>query len=189
MEEMIEYILRFGNFNQQQINFIKSKCTIHKVQKNDYVMEAGFFVNHIYFLKEGIVRISFFTKSGDEVTKYFIDENHFAFEAGSFMYRTQATSYVQAITDCEFVTISRTNFEEISSTILHWDEVFHKMVTKGLTEKVDRISPMLAETASERYERFLEKFPGMVNRIPLAMLASYLGITQSSLSRIRREVK
>jgi len=73
-------------------------------------------------------------------------------------------------------------------TIIGWDEIVNKITSKGLAEKVNKISSMMAEDATERYLSFFGKFPGLANRIPLSYLASYLGITQSSLSRIRKNI-
>ena len=78
---------------------------------------------------------------------------------------------------------------ELSMTIIEWDNIIAKITSKGLADKVNKISPMMSEDAKERYLSFLEKFPNLANRIPLSYLASYLGITQSSLSRIRRNIR
>jgi len=79
--------------------------------------------------------------------------------------------------------------EELSLTIIGWDAIVSKITAKGLADKLNRISPMMVEDATERYLNFLTNFPGLANRIPLSHLASYLGITQSSLSRIRKGIK
>lgn len=73
-------------------------------------------------------------------------------------------------------------------TIIVWDEIIAKITSKGLAEKVNKISIMMAEDATERYLNFFERFPKLANKIPLSYLASYLGITQSSLSRIRKNI-
>jgi CRP-like cAMP-binding protein len=73
-------------------------------------------------------------------------------------------------------------------TIAAWDEIMSKIISKALVEKLSRISMMMAEDATQRYLNFFNRFPKLANRIPLAHLASYLGITQSSLSRIRRTI-
>jgi hypothetical protein len=83
---------------------------------------------------------------------------------------------------------SADGLKELSLTIIGWDNIVGKITEKSLVEKVHRISPMLAESAKARYLNFLDRFPALANRIPLSMLASYLGITQSSLSRIRRSI-
>jgi hypothetical protein len=74
----------------------------------------------------------------------------------------------------------------VSKGIEVTDAIMAKIISKGLMEKVKRISSMLGEDGKTRYQNFLEKFPNMINRIPLALIASYLGMTQSSLSRIRK---
>lgn len=83
---------------------------------------------------------------------------------------------------------TKETMKELSMTIIEWDTIISKITTKAMAEKVDKISVMMTEDAKERYLSFLIKFPGIANRIPLSYLASYLGITQSSLSRIRKNI-
>lgn len=87
-----------------------------------------------------------------------------------------------------YLVMSKTAMKELSMTIIEWDSIIAKITAKGLAEKVNKISPMMSEDATERYEKFLKNFPSLANRIPLSYLASYLGITQSSLSRIRKKM-
>ena len=84
--------------------------------------------------------------------------------------------------------ITRSAFDELGKHIAGWDALFLRLLAHGMTEKVNRISPMLSESAEERYLNFMERFPELHNRIPLNYLASYIGVTKSSLSRIRRNL-
>jgi len=84
---------------------------------------------------------------------------------------------------------SKEAMKELSLTIIVWDSIINQIITKSLVGKVNKISPMLAEDAKVRYLSFLEKFPLLANRIPLSYMASYLGIAQSSLSRIRKNIR
>ncbi|MFI2741565.1 Crp/Fnr family transcriptional regulator [Zhouia sp. PK063] len=188
MDMLINYLLQFGSLNTQQIELVKSKFKIINVPKETYIYEAGNFVNELCFLKSGITRVCYYNHKGDEITKYFIDEFHFTTDANSFLYKMPTTAYVQTVLDCELYAISRNDFEELSNIIISWDKMFLKIITKGMADKVDRISPMLAETAKERYLNFMERYPNLINRIPLSLIASFLGITTSSLSRIRRSI-
>ena len=99
-----------------------------------------------------------------------------------------SSEYIQAITDCRIIVFSAEGLQELSLTITGWDNIINKITAKSLIEKVSRISPMLSEDATSRYRNFLDQFPLLANRIPLSLLASYLGITQSSLSRIRKNI-
>lgn len=189
MEQLINYLLQFGQLNQQQIDLIKSKAVIKAIKKDEYYHEAGKIVREIIFLTEGIMRACYYNNKGDEITKYFFDENRFIADINSFNQAVPSVEYIQAVTDCQYIVFSKSALEELSMTIIGWDAIIAKITAKGMADKVNRISPMMTDDAKERYLRFLANFPTLANRIPLSYLASYLGITQSSLSRIRRNVR
>lgn len=189
MDQLIKYLLQFGHLNQTQIELITSKAIFKSIKKDDYYHEAGKIPREIIFLTTGIMRICYYNNKGDEITKYFIDENHFLADVNSYNQGIPSTEYIQAITDCEYIVLSKTAMEELSMTIIGWDAIIAKITAKGLADKVNRISPMLAEDAAERYRKFLINFPTLANRIPLSYVASYLGVTLSSLSRIRRTIR
>ena len=189
MEALINYLLLFGHLNKQQIDLIMSKAVRKEIRKDEYYHEAGKIPREVIFLTEGIMRVCYYNNKGDEITKYFIDENNFLADISSYNQEIPSTEYVQAITNCTYFVLSKNAMKELSMTIIEWDNIIAKITAKGLADKVNRISPMMAESAKERYLSFLEKFPGMANRIPLSYIASYLGITQSSLSRIRKNIR
>lgn len=189
MEILIDYILQFGQLNQQQIDLVKSKAVLKTLKKDEYYQEAGKIPREIIFLTKGILRISYYDNKGNDITKYFLDENRFIADINNYNQGIPSTEYAQAITDCEYLAFSKKAMEELSMTIVGWDAIVSKITAKGLADKLNRISSMMVEDATERYVHFLENFPGLANRIPLSQLASYLGITQSSLSRIRKGMK
>ncbi|MEO1013303.1 MAG: Crp/Fnr family transcriptional regulator, partial [Bacteroidota bacterium] len=125
---------------------------------------------------------------GEEVTRYFIDENNFAVDLNSFNLRVPSSEYIQAIVPTRLIVFKRSDLENLSNTIIDWDKIIGQITNKALMEKVNRISPMLAENAKTRYIEFYKRFPTLANRIPLSYLASYIGITKNSLSRIRKEL-
>ena len=189
MENLINYLLQFGQLNKQQIDLIKSKAISIELKKEDYFSEAGKIARQVAFVDNGILRVCYYNNKGEEITRYFIDENNFVVDLNSFTYQIPSSEYVQAITDCKLFVFSADALKDLSTTIIAWNGIINQITVKSLIEKVNRISPMLAEDAKARYNNFLEKFPHLTNRIPLSFLASYLGITQSSLSRIRKNIR
>jgi CRP-like cAMP-binding protein len=163
MEALIKYILQFGNLNQQQIDLITSKATEQEIKKDDYFSEAGKIARRVGFVLDGIVRVCYYNNKGEEITKYFIEENNLVVDLESFNNEIASTAYVQAVTDCRLIVFSKKDWQELLNTIVGWDAVVHL--------------------------RFLEIYPTVVNRIPLSFIASYLGVTQSSLSRIRKNIR
>ena len=188
MEALINYLLLFGNLNKQQIELIKSKAIYKEIKKDEYYQEAGKIPKEVIFITEGIMRVCYYNIKGDEITKYFIEENNFLADINNYNQEIPSTEYVQAITDCSYYVLSKSTMTELSMTIIQWDNIVAKITAKGLADKVNKISSMMAEDAKERYLSFFENFPNLANRIPLSYLASYLGITQSSLSRIRKNI-
>lgn len=189
MEALIKYILQFGNLNQQQIELITSKAINLKLAKDTYFSEAGKISRQVGFIVEGVTRVCYYNNKGEEITKYFIDENNLVVDIDSFENEICSSAYVQAVTDCKLICFNKKDWKELSDTIIGWDAIVQKIISKSLVQKVERRSPLVTEDATERYLKFLEIFPNIVNRVPLSYVASYLGITQSSLSRIRKNIK
>lgn len=189
MKEFINYILQFGSLNQQQIDLISKKATELVLQKDTYFSEAGKISRQVGFVIEGIVRVCYYDNKGEEITKYFIDENNLVVDLESFENEICSSAYVQAITDCKLIVFSRKDWLELLDTIIGWETIVNKVTSKALRQKVERRSPLVSEDATTRYLKFLEIYPNVVNRVPLSYIASYLGITQSSLSRIRKSIR
>ncbi len=189
METLINYLLQFGSLNQAQIELIKSKVVFKEIKKDEWYHEAGKIPREVIFLTEGIMRVCYYNNQGEEITKFFFDENQFVADIHNYNQGIPSTEYLQAVTDCKYLVLSKAAMNELSMTIIEWDKIVSKITAKGLAEKVNKISPMMTEDATERYLKFLTNFPTLVNRVPLSYLASYLGITQSSLSRIRKNIR
>ncbi|MCG6188997.1 Crp/Fnr family transcriptional regulator [Maribellus maritimus] len=185
MKELINYLLQFGHLNNQQIDLITNKAKEIELHKDEYFIEAGKSLKQVGFIVEGIFRVCYYNNKGEEITKIFIEENHLLFNPRNEPF----TEYVQATTDCKLVVISNSDWKQIGDTIVGWDSIIQKVINKSLTEKLERVSPLVSQDAATRYLEFIEKYPTLVNRIPLAYIASYLGITQQSLSRIRKNIR
>ncbi|SEI91265.1 cAMP-binding domain of CRP or a regulatory subunit of cAMP-dependent protein kinases [Dyadobacter koreensis] len=189
MKELIDYILRFGNLNKQQTDLIASKAKKFELKKDEYFSEAGKIPKQVGFVLDGVFRFCYFNNKGEEITNYFIDGISFVIDYQKFHSQVIASEYIQAVTDCDMLIFSKKDWDELSNTIVGWDKIEAKIYQKCMTEAIDRRSPLVSEDATTRYLSFIEKFPNLVNRIPLSYVASYLGITQQSLSRIRKNIR
>lgn len=188
MEELIGYILQFGNLNKQQIELVISKGQILQLKKEDYFSEAGKIPKEVGFIVEGVVRGCYYNNTGEEITRCFISENSLVCDYVNFEANTSSSEYLQAITDCCLIVFSKKNWEELSHTIVGWDNIKNKMVQLCMYQK-SRKGPVISQDATTRYLEFLENYPLFPNRVPLSYIASYLGVTQQSLSRIRKNIR
>lgn len=188
MNELTNYILEFGDLNKHQIDFIESKAKNLTLLKDEYFSVAGKIPKQVAFMLDGVFRLSYYNYKGEDVTNYFIDGHQFVVDYEKFEENAPATQYLQAVVDCKLLVFSKKDWDEISNTIVSWDKIADKMYRKYLLETIDKRSPLVSEDATTRYLSFLEKFPTLTNRIPLSYIASYLGITQQSFSRIRKKI-
>lgn len=188
MGKFMDYVLQFGNLNQQQIDLVKSKEKEIELRKDQLYWEAGKAVKQVGFLISGVIRVFYYNNKGEEITRYFIDENHLILSGNPVDEIFTPSEYLSAVTDCKLIVFSTADWKEISQTIIVWDKIIQKIVAKYHSEKVARRSELVSQDGTERYLDFIQKFPALVNRVPLSYIASYLGITPSSLSRIRKNV-
>jgi CRP-like cAMP-binding protein len=189
MDEFFAYLLQFGSLNLRQLDLIASKATALSLHKDEYLIEAGQVGRRVGFVLEGVLRICYYNNQGAEITRNFIDEMHLATDLRGLEYGIASPEYVQAVTDCRLLVFSKHDWDELAQTIGGWTDIVHKMTSKHLREKLARISPMVTQDATTRYLEFIENNPQLANRIPLSYLASFLGMTQSSLSRIRKNIR
>lgn len=187
MEELIEYILQFGNLNKQQMELVISKGQILHLKKENYFSEAGKIPKQVGFIVEGVFRGCYYNNKGEEITRCFISENSLVCDYVNFEANTSSSEYVQAVTDCSLIVFSKKNWEELSHSIVGWDKIKNKMVQLCMYQK-SRKGPVISQDATTRYLEFLENYPSLTNRVPLSYIASYLGVTQQSLSRIRKNI-
>tara|TARA_R110000868_G_scaffold111773_1_gene301529 strand:+ start:31356 stop:31925 length:570 start_codon:yes stop_codon:yes gene_type:complete len=189
MKEFIAFVLQYGTLNQYQLELISKKGDLVSLCKDEHFSEAGKISKQFGFILNGVIRVYYYNNKGEEVTIHFIEENNIVVDLNSFATEIPSSYYVQAITDCKLIVFSIANWQELLNRIIGWDIISSKITSKALLEKVEKRSLLVSEDATTRYERFLEVYPNLVNRIPLSYIASYLGITQQSFSRIRKNIR
>jgi len=188
MEDLINYLLKFGQLNKNQCALILAKAQHRQINKGDFFSEAGKVARDIGYVTQGVFRICYYNKAGYSFTRYFVYENRFVADTISFIDELPSAEYIEAVTDCKLLVFSKKDFMELATTIPGWSDIFSKITSYVLENKMRASSNMLVQNAQTRYLHFLAHYPGLANRIPQLMLASYLGITATSLSRIRKTI-
>ncbi len=188
MEELFNYIRKFGILNAQDELLIAKGIQEITVQKGDPFIEAGKVSQRIAFVKEGVFRSLYYNRQGDDFTRYFIYEGRFIGDFQGFTDQLPAHEYIEAITDAVLLVIDLNTFKILEEKITIWPVLFARIHGFVAENKLKVASIMLNQDAKSRYIHFLNHYPGLANRVPQSMLASYLGITPSSLSRIRRNI-
>nr|WP_319265045.1 Crp/Fnr family transcriptional regulator [uncultured Draconibacterium sp.] len=188
MDAFIKYLSKYLDLKEDYTKLLKDELKSKHYKTNDYFLSAGEYSNEIGFIKEGIFRILFYDNNGDEITRYFMSENQFVVNLYAYDNQIVSGEYIQAVTASNLIIITRNAFDTLSKEIPSWDSVINKIKQDVLIEKLYNRSDLVHKDATTKYLDFLAKNPNLANRVPLGYLASYLGIKQQSLSRIRHNI-
>jgi CRP-like cAMP-binding protein len=154
--------------------------------KNEYLLKQGK-VSDYYYLAEGFVRAFTFDTNGNEITTYFYPQGRVAFEAASFFLRQPSTENLQAITTCKVYTTSFEKLNLLFHSVPEFREFARAMLVKEFVAYKQRTLSMINKSAEDRYSDLLSNNREVFQYAQLKHIASYLGITDTSLSRIRKE--
>ena len=157
-------------------------------QKGEFILEEGNVANEYYILEKGLVRSFVNDFSGNEVTTNFFADNEIIIEVSSLFQRIPTQENIVCITDCECFKFTFENFEELFHKIPNLREWGRAWMSQELFASKQRSVEMFTLSATSRYLKLLEQKPQVVQFAPLKQIASYLGITDTSLSRIRKEI-
>ncbi|MGD1940518.1 MAG: Crp/Fnr family transcriptional regulator [Leptolyngbyaceae cyanobacterium] len=159
-----------------------------EIPKDSLLLETGQISSHLYFVVEGILR-SFYYAENKEVTRWFCFAEHFATSYFSFVYRRPSEDTIMLLTDAKLLAISYENLQYLSRQDTVWVDLNRHLLEYYYTNSLERIASFQTQSTVERYDHLLQAYPTIEDDIPLGYIASYLGMTQETLSRIRRKKK
>ena len=164
---------------------INRVCVVH-FKKGELVHVADKICTKSYFIKKGLLR-TYFLKDGKEISEYFSSENEWVNSPRSFRQRQLDIYYIDAIEKTEAFCLHVNDLVYLFDHFPEMERYARLSMGTVFGHFMDRITSLRFTTAKEKYEHFCETYQGIYHRIPLGMIASYLGITQETLSRIRAE--
>ncbi|MDP4258151.1 MAG: Crp/Fnr family transcriptional regulator [Bacteroidota bacterium] len=194
MQELVIYLQQFNGLSPTDLEQIRSKAVPLTLGKGDYLPRRNPEANadapgdELVFVCTGVLRAVHVDSQGVEVTEYFIDEGHFVPGTDGSSRRHASPALQQALMKTELLVLSTIAVRELSASIPAWDLLLSRIKTRMDEYRIAGMRPAQAGDATACYKEFLEKFPQIAARIPLSYLASYLGITQQSFSRIRQKL-
>jgi len=165
-------------------------CAAHNkvlYTKGEYLLEEGQIANDYLILEKGLIRSFVHDFNGNDITINFSIENEVVIEVSSLFQRIPTQENMQALTDCTCWKIDFDTFQKLYHSITNFNEWGRAWMARSLFASKQRAVSIITESASERYHKLMEEKPTVLQSAPLKYIASYLGITDSSLSRIRKE--
>lgn len=186
---LIQFLQRPGLVSAQQAEDVAQHFTPKEIAKHDLFLQEGRVSDEYFFLESGYLRAFAYDPEGNDVTTAFYAPGQVVFECSSFFNRLPSLENIQALTSCvgSFLTFQQLN--ALFHARPEFREFGRSVLVQGLAGLKHRMLSMITQSATGRYEQLLKEAPQLLLHVPLKNIASYLGVTDTSLSRIRAGVK
>ena len=188
------YELFFQNFNkkvpltQEEEAQIKNFLTPKKLRKKQYLLQEGDVCKTIAFIEKGLLKAYSVDYNGNEHIIQFGLEGWVISDLYSFLTGEPATYNIDAIEDAELELISKSAHEELLLKAPKYETFTRLNITGAYLAMQKRLTSIISSSLEERYANFIALYPNIVQRVPQHMIASYMGLTPETLSRIRRRI-
>ncbi|MFC1224430.1 Crp/Fnr family transcriptional regulator [Pedobacter sp. BG31] len=184
-EQLSSYISAKIIISDAELEQVLSFFKMVQVKKNEILISPGETCQRLYFIDKGCLRIFFLTAGGTEATRHFAFENQFASALVSFITNDISKEYVQAVEDTSLYYISQNDFQQLLQMIPQWEKFYRHYLEYAYVTNTNRLMSFITLDATERYRQLLAQNPTVVMRLPNRMVASYLNISQETLSRLK----
>lgn len=172
----------------KEVNLVLSYFKEQSIPRKTIILKAGEVATEAYYIIEGCIRV-YYEKEGIEISAYFFTEDMFTNACESFIGQKASMHFMQAVEDCKVLSISYNKLEELYKELPKINAIFRKLMEERFEAIHNSFTAQILLTPEERYRNLQKNNPSLLNRIPQHQIATYLGVTPISLSRIRSRLK
>ncbi|MDF3025728.1 MAG: Crp/Fnr family transcriptional regulator [Fluviicola sp.] len=187
MNELEKNIAALFEVKSEDLKTISSHFHPVSLGKGECFFRENGYANHMAFVKSGLLR-EWVDLPDKEITKWIATPGYFITDLNSFLFDKPAASTLQALTDCELYLISKDDYRNMGKSIPTWNTVEKLFMAKCFSTMGDRILSFISMTAEERYAQLWNANKELFNQVPLQYLASMLGMTPETFSRLRKKI-
>jgi CRP-like cAMP-binding protein len=175
-----------GGLSPEEITKIEPFIKTIKVAKGDFLLRQGDICSHFFFVEQGLLRFYALNEEGKENILQFATENWIVSDRGSVYFKEPSTYYIDAFEDTLLVMIDAVFVDKVTQVNSNYRKQNELLLQNHIRHLYKRVSMLLGASAKSRYLAFVNMYPDIMLRVPQWMIASYLGITPESLSRVRK---
>lgn len=185
MQELLrKHIEKIVPLTDEEFAFVAAHFTIKSYKKREFLIQEGESVKYTYFVVSGLLMLIYNDDSGKQHIVSFAMEDWWESDFLAFYTQTKATMSLQCLEDTDVFCLSLADYQNLCAGLQKMEHFFLKKANGGHIGSQQRILSFLTSNAKERYEQLLKRYPFLSQRVPKTLLASYLGISRETLSRI-----
>ena len=185
---MKEYLQSFHLFSEEDITELLTLGRYQSIKKGEFFFKGGKVCDKVAFVYSGTFRHFYYLESGEEITYCFTMAENFVTAYTSFVANKNTNEHIQALSESMLFVIPKTAMEQLINTRKNWMTFSKIIADRQYIKRENRIFLLQKENAKHKYEHLLQTKPEYLQNIPLQYLASYIGVTQRHLSRLRKEL-
>jgi CRP-like cAMP-binding protein len=186
-ELILHNVSKHITLTEEEQQYFISILQPKKLRRKQYLVQAGDLCRYECFINKGCLRQYYLDEKGNEHVLYFAIEDYWISDMFGLVTGEPALTNIEAQEDCELLLIERKAYEQLFIKIPKMERFFKIILQRSLVSQQRRMIENMSLQADERYRRFAERHPVLEQRLPQKQIASYLGITPESLSRIRKQ--
>lgn len=184
MNTITETLNSYTDLSDKAKSFLNKICKNRSVPKNTLILDQGDTCKYMYYIMKGAVR-GFYREEGNDICGWFVFENEFFTSYYSFINQQPTFELIEALEDCELQMIDYNNLQILYEEFPEILKIYRKLIEMYYCQMELRLYSLQCKTAIDRYNKMLEDEPFLLNRVSLSHLASYLGMSRETLSRVR----
>ncbi|MCL5129553.1 MULTISPECIES: Crp/Fnr family transcriptional regulator [unclassified Algibacter] len=188
INQLVKYLENYGTLTSEDKQYLTNLVKIKEYKTGDMFLQSGKIAQEVGFIIEGVFRYFFYDNLGNEITSYFMSENQFVTNVTSFNEYSMSSGCIKAETNCNVLIIDRKSWDLCCKNITNWNSIIATVTSKTLLKKTNFQRQLINQDAKSTYLSFLKTNPSIIARVPQTHIASFLGITKFSLSRIRKQI-
>jgi len=186
-EILAAYLKEKAGLTDQELNLFQEVCIEKKLRKRQYLLQEGDISHYNSFITKGCLRMYRMGKDGTEHILRFAVENWWISDYESYNSGSPSKNCIDALEDSEILMIKKEDFDHLISIIPNFRILRDLLNARSFDASQNRILSNISDTAEDKYHLFTQSYPDIASRLPLHMIASFLGVSRETLSRIRHK--
>jgi len=186
-ESFADYLREKAGVTDEELKLLRNVAIEKRLRKRQYLLQEGDVSHYNSFIVKGCLRLYRVGKDGTEYILKFGIENWWMSDYESFNSGLPSKSNIDALENCELILIKKEDFDHLFNTIPNLKNLRAKLDNRSFDASQNRILSNISDTAEEKYSNFMKSYPDIYNRVPLHMIASFLGLSRETLTRIRQK--